>query len=158
MGRLGRRTFAIRRRGRPTTFVIGKTGDDGAPLAGGAGAGLEHDDAAAVVEEFEAGFARGLERIAKVLGRQSAFHLAAGRDQQAVGSVPKLVLGFGMMRLDFQRGLAEGERGGVGHANVFFCDGHVESPTLQFLFEDTSDEALSRWNRDDQPHREKLSP
>jgi hypothetical protein len=34
----------------------------------------------------------------------------------------------------------------------------VESPTLQFLFEDTSDEALSRWNRDDQPHREKLSP
>ena len=43
------------------------------------------------------------------------------------------------------------------HANVVFCDGHVESPTLQFLFEDTSDEALSRWNRDHQPHREKLS-
>lgn len=45
-----------------------------------------------------------------------------------------------------------------GHANVVFCDGHVESPTLKFLFEDTSDEALRRWNRDDQPHREKLSP
>lgn len=45
-----------------------------------------------------------------------------------------------------------------GHANVVFCDGHVESPTLQFLFEDTSDEALSRWNRDHLPHREKLSP
>ncbi len=45
-----------------------------------------------------------------------------------------------------------------GHANVFFCDGHVESPTLQFLFEDTSDEALSRWNRDHQPHRELLQP
>jgi prepilin-type processing-associated H-X9-DG protein/prepilin-type N-terminal cleavage/methylation domain-containing protein len=45
-----------------------------------------------------------------------------------------------------------------GKANVVFCDGHVESPTLQFLFEDTSDEALSRWNRDHQPHREKLSP
>jgi prepilin-type processing-associated H-X9-DG protein/prepilin-type N-terminal cleavage/methylation domain-containing protein len=43
-------------------------------------------------------------------------------------------------------------------ANVVFCDGHVESPTLQFLFEDTSDEALSRWNRDHLPHREKLSP
>jgi len=43
-----------------------------------------------------------------------------------------------------------------GKANVVFCDGHVESPTLQFLFEDTSDEALSRWNRDDQPHREAL--
>jgi len=45
-----------------------------------------------------------------------------------------------------------------GKANVVFCDGHVESPTLQFLFEDTSDAALSRWNRDHQPHREKLSP
>jgi hypothetical protein len=38
------------------------------------------------------------------------------------------------------------------------CDGHVESPTLKFLFADTSDEALSRWNRDHLPHREKLTP
>jgi len=45
-----------------------------------------------------------------------------------------------------------------GKANVVFCDGHVESPTLQFMFEDTSADALSRWNRDHQPHREKLSP
>jgi prepilin-type processing-associated H-X9-DG protein/prepilin-type N-terminal cleavage/methylation domain-containing protein len=45
-----------------------------------------------------------------------------------------------------------------GKANVVFCDGHVESPTLQFLFADTSDAALVRWNRDHQPHREKLSP
>ena len=44
-----------------------------------------------------------------------------------------------------------------GKANVVFCDGHVESPTLKFLFEDTSDEALRRWNRDHLPHREKLS-
>jgi prepilin-type processing-associated H-X9-DG protein/prepilin-type N-terminal cleavage/methylation domain-containing protein len=43
-------------------------------------------------------------------------------------------------------------------ANVVFCDGHVETPTLQFLFADTSDAALVRWNRDHQPHREKLSP
>ena len=43
-------------------------------------------------------------------------------------------------------------------ANVVFCDGHVESPTLQFLFADTSDAALVRWNRDHLPHREKLSP
>jgi prepilin-type processing-associated H-X9-DG protein/prepilin-type N-terminal cleavage/methylation domain-containing protein len=41
-----------------------------------------------------------------------------------------------------------------GKANVVFCDGHVESLPLQFLFEDTSDEALSRWNRDHLPHRE----
>jgi prepilin-type processing-associated H-X9-DG protein/prepilin-type N-terminal cleavage/methylation domain-containing protein len=45
-----------------------------------------------------------------------------------------------------------------GRANVVFCDGHVESPTLQFLFADTSGAALVRWNRDHQPHREKLSP
>jgi prepilin-type processing-associated H-X9-DG protein/prepilin-type N-terminal cleavage/methylation domain-containing protein len=44
-----------------------------------------------------------------------------------------------------------------GHANVVFCDGHVESPTLRFLFQDTSDAALVRWNRDHHPHREKLS-
>lgn len=43
-------------------------------------------------------------------------------------------------------------------ANVTFCDGHVESPTLKFLFEDTNDVALVRWNSDHQPHREKLSP
>jgi prepilin-type N-terminal cleavage/methylation domain-containing protein/prepilin-type processing-associated H-X9-DG protein len=43
-----------------------------------------------------------------------------------------------------------------GRANIVFCDGHVESPTLRFLFEDTSDEALVLWNRDHLPHREKL--
>lgn len=45
-----------------------------------------------------------------------------------------------------------------GKANAAFCDGHVESLTLQLFFEETSDAALSRWNRDHQPHREKLSP
>ena len=43
-----------------------------------------------------------------------------------------------------------------GRVNVLFCDGHVESPTLKFLFEDTSDAALVRWNRDHQPHRDRL--
>ena len=42
-------------------------------------------------------------------------------------------------------------------SNAVFCDGHVDSPTLKFLFEDISDEALVRWNRDHLPHREKLS-
>jgi prepilin-type processing-associated H-X9-DG protein/prepilin-type N-terminal cleavage/methylation domain-containing protein len=40
-----------------------------------------------------------------------------------------------------------------GRANVVFCDGHVESPMLGFLFEDTNDAALVRWNRDHLPHR-----
>jgi prepilin-type N-terminal cleavage/methylation domain-containing protein/prepilin-type processing-associated H-X9-DG protein len=44
-----------------------------------------------------------------------------------------------------------------GKANVVFCDDHVESPTLQSLFTDTNDAALVRWNRDHQPHCEKLS-
>lgn len=43
-----------------------------------------------------------------------------------------------------------------GKANVVFCDGHVESPTFQLLFEDTTDAALSRWNRDHLPHRDRL--
>ncbi len=43
-----------------------------------------------------------------------------------------------------------------GKANVVFCDGHVESPTLKFLFEDTSDAALVRWNRDHLAHRDHL--
>jgi len=42
--------------------------------------------------------------------------------------------------------------------NVVFCDGHVESPTTQFFFEETNDAALVCWNRDHQPHREQLSP
>ncbi|HYG35685.1 MAG TPA: prepilin-type N-terminal cleavage/methylation domain-containing protein [Clostridia bacterium] len=43
-----------------------------------------------------------------------------------------------------------------GKANVVFCDGHVESPALKFLFQDTSDAALVRWNRDHLPHRNRL--
>jgi prepilin-type processing-associated H-X9-DG protein len=43
-----------------------------------------------------------------------------------------------------------------GRANAAFCDGHVEAPTLSSLFIDTNDVALSRWNRDHQPHRENL--
>jgi prepilin-type processing-associated H-X9-DG protein len=42
-----------------------------------------------------------------------------------------------------------------GRINVVFCDGHVESPKLNFLYDDLSDVALARWNRDHQPHRER---
>ena len=34
---------------------------------------------------------------------------------------------------------------------------HMESTTLKFAFEDSSDMALVRWNRDHQPHRDRLS-
>jgi len=43
-----------------------------------------------------------------------------------------------------------------GSINVLFCDYHVESPRVGFVFEDKSDAALVRWNRDHQPHREAL--
>ena len=43
-----------------------------------------------------------------------------------------------------------------GRANVVLCDGHVESPTLKSVFTDTNDAALIRWNRDHQPHRDRL--
>lgn len=36
--------------------------------------------------------------------------------------------------------------------NLLFCDGHVQSSTLKYLFNDSSVEALSQWNRDHQPH------
>jgi prepilin-type processing-associated H-X9-DG protein len=59
---------------------------------------------------------------------------------------------------DYQASTKRAHARHQGKANVVFCDGHVESPTLQFLFEDTSDDALSRWNRDHLPHSEKLPP
>lgn len=43
-----------------------------------------------------------------------------------------------------------------GKANVVLCDGHVESPTVSFLFDDTGDTALVKWNRDHAPHRDRL--
>ena len=45
-----------------------------------------------------------------------------------------------------------------GKANIAFCDGHVETPTLKFLFDDNDDDALVRWACDHQPHRELLPP
>jgi prepilin-type N-terminal cleavage/methylation domain-containing protein/prepilin-type processing-associated H-X9-DG protein len=43
-----------------------------------------------------------------------------------------------------------------GKANVAFCDDHVESPTLKSLFENTDEAGLARWNRDHEPHIERL--
>jgi prepilin-type N-terminal cleavage/methylation domain-containing protein/prepilin-type processing-associated H-X9-DG protein len=42
-------------------------------------------------------------------------------------------------------------------ANVAFAEGHVEAVPLTTLFVEESDAALSRWNRDHQPHRERLN-
>ena len=45
-----------------------------------------------------------------------------------------------------------------GKAIVLFCDGHVEPLSVKAVFADIDDVALSRWNRDNQPHRERLTP
>jgi prepilin-type processing-associated H-X9-DG protein/prepilin-type N-terminal cleavage/methylation domain-containing protein len=77
-------------------------------------------------------------------------------EMMAIGD--SLVGGVFFMRqhLDY---LDSGERASSRHqgrVNVAFCDGHVDSPTLKLLFEDTSDTALVRWNRDHLPHRDRL--
>ena len=78
-------------------------------------------------------------------------------EMMAVGD--SVVGGLDFMRQDLNylesRGASARHQGKL---NVVFCDGHVESPTVKFLFEDTSDAALVRWNCDHLPHRERLSP
>jgi prepilin-type processing-associated H-X9-DG protein/prepilin-type N-terminal cleavage/methylation domain-containing protein len=82
--------------------------------------------------------------------------VAAPSDMMAIGDCFE-----GSVEFD-RRKLAEAQHYGniltrhQGKANVVFCDGHVEWPTLRFLFEDTSDAALSRWSRDHLPHRDRL--
>ncbi len=43
-----------------------------------------------------------------------------------------------------------------GKINVVFCDAHVEGMKVQRMFFDRSDAALARWNKDNEPHRERL--
>ena len=57
---------------------------------------------------------------------------------------------------DFMGSTARAYARHLGRPSVVFCDGHVESPSLKSLFEDTNEAALVRWNRDHLPHREKL--
>ena len=79
----------------------------------------------------------------------------APADMIAIGD--SVVGGVEFMRKDInylnQRGATQRH---TGKLNVLFCDGHTEAPTLNKLFVDTDDAALVRWNRDHQPHRDKL--
>lgn len=78
--------------------------------------------------------------------------VAAPDDMMAMGDNFDASLAF--MREDLYT-LQNNWNAGARHqnrANVVFCDGHVGTPTLNYLFVDTSDEALSRWNRDHSPH------
>ena len=94
----------------------------------------------------------------------SSLGLDARRETQVVNPAEMMAIGdsfTGLMGME-RKSVETWEHYGnarerhQGKGVVLLCDGNVESPTLQFLFEDTSDEALSRWNRDHQPHREWL--
>jgi prepilin-type N-terminal cleavage/methylation domain-containing protein/prepilin-type processing-associated H-X9-DG protein len=50
-------------------------------------------------------------------------------------------------------GILQAQQRHRGRSNVAFCDGHVAEFALSTLFLDLSDPALSRWNKDDLPHR-----
>lgn len=77
--------------------------------------------------------------------------IAVPAEMMAIGESDK----FAFMRSErydfYHMVLRHGNR-----ANVLFCDGHVESPALKFLFDDTGDDALSRWNRDHVAHADRL--
>ena len=90
---------------------------------------------------------------------QSTHVLYPLRDSQVVAPSDMMAIGdsdkFAFMRsvgYDFHHGFFRHQN----KVNVVFCDTHVESPTLQTLFEDTNNAALAHWNYDNQPHRDKL--
>ncbi len=68
------------------------------------------------------------------------------------------VIGRGPDAQEFMGSTARSQRRHRGRANVLFCDGHVDAPKLDFLLHDETDRALRIWNRDNQPHRERLTP
>ncbi|MCL5097895.1 MAG: prepilin-type N-terminal cleavage/methylation domain-containing protein [Candidatus Omnitrophica bacterium] len=81
--------------------------------------------------------------------------VVAPGDMMAIGDCFEGNALFRRTSIDFFEDLGNTLTRHQGKGNVVFCDGHVESPTLKFLFEDTTDTALARWNRDHQPHPEK---
>ena len=86
----------------------------------------------------------------------SESEVAVPADMMAIGD--SLLGSFGFEREDMvtPKRIGRARATHQGRINVLFCDGHVESPTLEYVFEDTSDAALVRWNRDHQPHRDNL--
>ena len=101
------------------------------------------------------GLAKGLMGVIEVREAE----VSSPSDMMAIGDIFDGQGTFRRLDLDDLRKLALDVNGFSRHggrANVVFCDGHVESPWQQFLFEDASDAALVRWNRDHQPRRDRL--
>lgn len=88
----------------------------------------------------------------KYIGPIAESEVVASSDMMAIGDGFE---GNGLLRrspIDFFEDAGNILARHQGSANVVFCDSHVESPRLKFLFEDTDADALVRWNRDHQPH------
>jgi prepilin-type processing-associated H-X9-DG protein len=88
----------------------------------------------------------------KYIGPSAESEVVSSSDMMAIGDGFE---GNGLLRLnpiDFFEEWGNILARHQGSANVVFCDGHVESPRLKFLFEDTNADALVRWSRDHQPH------
>jgi prepilin-type processing-associated H-X9-DG protein/prepilin-type N-terminal cleavage/methylation domain-containing protein len=82
--------------------------------------------------------------------------VAAPADMMAIGDSIVGDLRFRRLDLAYLDKFGRATARHQGRVNVLFCDGHVEPPSLKFVFEDTSDAALVRWNRDHQPHPDQL--
>ncbi len=67
-----------------------------------------------------------------------------------------VVSSYGFSGWDYSESTKRAYARHQGRENVVFCDGHLESPALRLLFQDTSDAALSIWNRDHKPHQERV--
>ena len=95
----------------------------------------------------------------EMLAVGEALYGAAGVvvDGQVFGRAnPATLSAFGPSEYDYAASTRRASERHQGRANVVFSDGHVEALTLKTLFEDNSDAALSLWNRDHQPHRERV--
>jgi prepilin-type N-terminal cleavage/methylation domain-containing protein/prepilin-type processing-associated H-X9-DG protein len=89
--------------------------------------------------------------------------VAAPADMMAIGDsidgmfiLRRWLLEFGKYRDWDRTAFGRASDRHQGCINVLFCDGHVASPTVKFVFEDKSDAALIKWNRDHEPHRDVL--
>ena len=86
------------------------------------------------------------------MGLSGASNEASG--QKTMPELPKLFLHGPLVIFNSAAPITARHQGRV---NILFCDGHVESPLPAFVFEDSSEAALVRWNRGHQPHRGALT-
>jgi prepilin-type N-terminal cleavage/methylation domain-containing protein/prepilin-type processing-associated H-X9-DG protein len=94
---------------------------------------------------------------ANMIAIGDAFHgTTDGRVQPTADHIARDYPQIPLARDTVDYGTRYGRERHGGRLGVLFCDGHVEAMKLESLFFDRSDEALRRWNRDNEPHRARL--